>query len=199
LWWVFDWQSAEDQYGICRHPRNRPLPPENWSAEQGGVLLIDEIDKADADLPNGLLETLGNGAFSVPYLDRPVSMPDGNPPPLVVITTNEERELPGAFVRRCVVLQIELPRQEGEFIGWLVERGVCHQGIACSEEVRRKAAEQLWDDRQEALRQGQTPPGQAEYLDLLRALHTMRKTEAERLELLDRISEFVLRKMPANP
>ncbi|MGH8550418.1 MAG: AAA family ATPase [Methylococcales bacterium] len=198
LWWVFDWQSAEDQYRACRHPRNRPQPPDNWTAEQGAVLLIDEIDKADADLPNGLLETLGNGAFSVPYLDRPVCMPDTNPPPLVVITTNEERELPGAFVRRCVVLQIQMPKQERDFIDWLVERGACHQGIACSEAVRRKAAEQLWGDRQEALRQGQTPPGQAEYLDLLRALNTMRTTEAERLELLDQISEFVLRKMPAN-
>ncbi|MCI0734634.1 MAG: MoxR family ATPase [Methylococcaceae bacterium] len=199
LWWVFDWVSANHQYDICRHKRNRPQPPDNWAAERGAVLLIDEIDKADADLPNGLLETLGNGAFSVPYLDGPVRMPGQIPVPLVVITTNEERELPGAFVRRCVVLQIVLPKQEREFIDWLVERGACHQGIACSEEVRRKAAEQLWGDRQEALRQGQTPPGQAEYLDLLRALHTMRKTEAERLELLDRISEFVLRKMPANP
>jgi MoxR-like ATPase len=36
------------------------------------VLLIDEIDKAEADLPNSLLETLGNGAFPVPWLDEPV-------------------------------------------------------------------------------------------------------------------------------
>ncbi|MCI0734136.1 MAG: MoxR family ATPase [Methylococcaceae bacterium] len=199
LWWVFDWASAKGQYDICRHKRNRPQPPDGWTPERGAVLLIDEIDKADADLPNGLLETLGNGAFSVPYLDPPVRMPEQIPAPLVVITTNEERELPGAFVRRCVVLQIELPKREAELIDWLVERGTCHQGIACSEAVRRRAATQLWSDRQEALRQGQTPPGQAEYLDLLRALHAMRETETERLELLDLIGEFILRKMPANP
>jgi MoxR-like ATPase len=195
---VFDWNSAESQFQQCRHPRNRPQAPDGWTAEKGAVLLIDEIDKADADLPNGLLETLGNGAFSVPYRNLPVRMPDANPPPLVVITTNEERELPGAFVRRCVVLQIELPREEQAFIGWLIARGACHKSIACSEKVRRAAAEQLWADRQEALRQGHTPPGQAEYLDLLRALNKMRRTEAERLDLLELIGEFVLRKMPGH-
>jgi MoxR-like ATPase len=44
---------------------------------KGSVLLIDEIDKAEADLPNGLLETLGNGGFSVPWLDAAVCAPPG--------------------------------------------------------------------------------------------------------------------------
>jgi MoxR-like ATPase len=100
LWWVFDWSSAEAQvrdYSLCKaHP---PAVPDGWTPAQGAVLLIDEIDKAEADLPNALLETLGNGAFPVPWLDGPVGLRAGVPPPLVVVTTNEERELPAAFLR----------------------------------------------------------------------------------------------------
>ena len=194
LWWVFDWYSAQRQYRICSHNIRKPEPPEDWEPNQGAVLLIDEIDKADSDLPNGLLETLGNGAFTVPWLDRPVGLAEETEPPLVMITTNEERELPGAFVRRCLVLHLALPVDEEAFKRALSERGRAHFQDHCSEAVRLEAAEQLWRDRQEAQRQGVTPPGQAEYLDLLRALCAMKQSESEQLALLGQISEFVLKK-----
>jgi MoxR-like ATPase len=199
LWWVFDWGSAERQYALGRKQMRRPVPPAGWTPERGSVLLIDEIDKAEPDLPNGLLETLGNGAFSVPYLDQAVGMAEGVPPPLVVITTNEERELPAAFVRRCLVLHLELPREEKALIDWLAARGESHFGSACSEAVRRAAAGQLWTDRREALDRGIPPPGQAEYLDILRALSDMTKDESTRREekqlgLLEKIAEFALKK-----
>ncbi|WP_300327634.1 hypothetical protein [Accumulibacter sp.] len=84
------------------------------------MLLIDEIDKAEADLPNGLLEALGNGRFSVPPLARAVARPAGAPVPLVIVTSNEERELPAAFLRRCLVLTLRLPKAHGELIAYLV-------------------------------------------------------------------------------
>ena len=67
-------------------------------------MLIDEIDKADPDVPNDLLVPLGAFRFTV----------DGTPvqaeePPLVIITTNEERDLPRAFQRRCVTLLLKPP------------------------------------------------------------------------------------------
>ncbi|GAB6041996.1 AAA family ATPase [Endothiovibrio diazotrophicus] len=194
LWWVFDWDSAEAQYRRCRHPQRRPTAPEEWTPKDGSVLLIDEIDKADADLPNGLLETLGNGAFTVPYCHQPIGLKAEVPPPLVIITTNEERELPGAFVRRCLVLHLGLPEEEDELVAWLMERGAVHFGERCGEPVRREAAVQLWRDRQEALRQGITPPGQAEYLDLLRAVGRLAEGEESQLELLGRIQGFMLQK-----
>ena len=104
LWWVFNWETAWEQSEFTRFKHRRPEKPPGWEAAKGSVLLIDEIDKADADLPNGLLETLGNGGFMVPYFDDPVCMHQAATPPLVVITTNEERELPDAFLRRCLVL-----------------------------------------------------------------------------------------------
>jgi MoxR-like ATPase len=202
LWWVFDWQSATEQYGRCRHNIRRPQPPQGWSPAKGCVLLIDEIDKADADLPNSLLEILGNGAFTVPYQDRVVGLASDAPAPLVIITTNEERELPGAFIRRCLVLQLSLPAGDAEFVDWLVKRGGHHFGELCAAAVYRKAAEQLLGDRREAGRQGLTPPGQAEYLDMIRAVCRMtgevagEKREKAQLEILEKISEFALKKYP---
>lgn len=162
------------------------------------MLLIDEIDKADADLPNGLLETLGNGAFTVPWLTAPVGGHDGIPTPLVVITTNEERELPAAFVRRCLVLNLDLPDNKDDFIRMLAARGKLHFGDQCHPDVYREAASQLWDDRQEADTHGVTPPGQAEYIDMLRVVATLeREPDFEKQKaMLRTIAAFALKKHP---
>jgi len=198
LWWTFDWESAENHFKICNMGMGRPLKPKDWEPNRGCVLLIDEIDKADADLPNGLLETLGNGAFTVPYMDESVGLKENVPPPLVVITTNEERELPGAFLRRCMVLHLELPGEEEELIKWLSARGKIHFKETCKEKVRSKAARLLWRDRQEALNHGLQAPGQAEYLDMLRAVGRIGDTEQEQSDALDAIAEFALVKHPAD-
>jgi MoxR-like ATPase len=175
-----------------------PQPPNGWEPKRGSVLLIDEIDKADTDLPNGLLETLGNGDFAVPYLGTSVHQSKDCPPPLVMITTNEERELPAAFLRRCLVLPLSLPDNRDELLAFLGQRGEVHFGPQCSEAVRRQAGELLWDDRQAALEQGLPAPGQAEYLDLLRAVCAMAKDQPEQRRLLEAISGFVLKKSPAS-
>jgi len=199
LWWVFDWQSAQDQ--ITRHSlcqSNPPAIPDAWQPQQGSVLLIDEIDKAEADLPNSLLETLGNGAFPVPWLDHPVGLRPSCPPPLVVITTNEERELPSAFLRRCMVLKLQLPADAAELTDLLVKRGGEHFGNACTQAVRTLVAEQLAKDRSRARDLGRPAPGQAEYLDILRALVNARGSdEAEQTALFKRIARFALDKTGA--
>jgi len=207
LWWAFDWVSAEQQYHASRFKHRRPEPPADWTPGVGSVVLIDEIDKADADLPNGLLETLGNGGFSVPYRDRPVALPREAKAPLVIITTNEERELPAAFVRRCFVLHLRLPDDDPRLKerdeqtrckaleDWLVERGGDHFDDRITPAIRRQAARQLWSDRQEARRQGVAAPGQAEYLDLLRALDQLEPRRPKAQEgLLKEIQDFAFRK-----
>ena len=197
LWWAFDCYSAARQQKFCAVPLAQPpnIPFKGWTPDYGSVLLIDEIDKADTDLPNGLLETLGNGDFPVPYLGGSVRQ-QGGKAPLVIITTNEDRELPPAFLRRCLVLQLQLPQDDGELLELLAERGEFHFPGRCSVEVRRQAAEMLLDDRKAARREGLPAPGQAEYLDLLRALSGMADTEEAQLQLLDEIGQFVLRKNP---
>ncbi|RYU59921.1 AAA family ATPase [Methylolobus aquaticus] len=196
LWWVFDWDTALEQHARGGGQYAAPQPPDDWKPAQGSVLLIDEIDKADADLPNGLLETLGNGAFGVPWRKEPVGARSGIPTPLVVITTNEERELPAAFVRRCLVLNLQLPERRDELVEALVERGKAHFKGSCAESVYRAAAEQLWDDRQLAENQGVMPPGQAEYLDMLRVVVTIEPNKRRQKALLDQISVFALKKHP---
>ncbi|VEN73411.1 AAA domain (Dynein-related subfamily) [Candidatus Desulfarcum epimagneticum] len=195
LWWAFDWESAEEQFEKSSGGFRKPEKPRGWKPQDGCALLIDEIDKADADLPNGLLETLGNGAFAVPYMDESVGLAENAPPPLVVITTNEERELPSAFLRRCMVLRLKLPEKKDELIPWLMEKGKLHFPD-CPEKILKEAASQLWNDRKEALDQALPAPGQAEYLDILRALDEIGGDEKEQLKVLNEISEFALQKYP---
>jgi MoxR-like ATPase len=207
LWWAFDWESAQTQFKLYPAGSNQPKTPEGWKSEKGCVLLIDEIDKADIDLPNGLLETLGNGAFTIPWGVGEIGLNEHTEPPLVIITTNEERELPAAFLRRCLVLHLYLPDTDPkileiknkdpktELISWLIRRGQTHFGETCSETVYARAAELLWTDRQKLREERRFPlPGQAEYLDMVRAVRKMGADDKKRLEALDIISEYALRK-----
>lgn len=113
LWWAFDPVSARSM-GVAADPTiadwtSARLTPEE-EAQVPAVVLLDEIDKADPDLPNDLLVPLGSLQFAVEPLELRVTA--GRPAPLVVITTNEEREMPPAFLRRCVVLNIPAPSRE---------------------------------------------------------------------------------------
>jgi len=174
------------------------------------VLLIDEIDKADADIPNALLDVLGNRSFSVPHLGGRIVQAEEGQPPLIVITTNEERELPPAFVRRCVVLNLNPPDGGTEFIGWLMDRSKVHQHLRIAEiskdgtaDVRRRAADQVLEDRLVAARNGYAKPGLAEYIDLLTALHELTGTiedpetlAGQQVYWLNRLSAYALVKNP---
>ena len=191
LWWAFSWKSARDQAETFRSQVSEPHTPDGWCPSKGCVLLIDEIDKAEADLPNGLLETLGNGAFTVPYVNKIIGFAENTPKPLVIITTNEERELPNAFLRRCLVLRMELKKERKELISWLMERGAAHYGKWCNEKVCREAAQMLWNDRQDAKNAGVAAPGQAEYLDILKAVSRLGKDETDQIKKLQKIRDFV--------
>jgi MoxR-like ATPase len=196
LWWALNWNSAEEQYKACSN-RLEQLPerPDNWAPERGSVLLIDEIDKADTDLSNSLLETLGNGDFKLPFSGMSVRQSADVPSPLIVITTNEERELPAAFLRRCLVLPLDIPADsESTLSDFLCRRGEVHFPDRCSERVRRRAAELLWEDRQTAIVNGEPKPGQAEYLDLLRAICTLAEEDEQQWALLETLRRFVYRK-----
>ena len=80
-----------------------------FTAEEQVVLLIDEIDKADIEFPNDLLRELDEMAFAIPELDETVSAVHR---PITIITSNAEKELPTAFLRRCVFHYIEFPTRD---------------------------------------------------------------------------------------
>ena len=189
LWWAYDFQGADAQFK--RRPQGyRPQAPQGWAPDQGVVLLIDEIDKADPDLPNAFLEVLGNQSFSVPYLEEPVVR--GVKPPLVVITTNEERDLPPAFLRRCFV-HVLRPVAELEEMGkrHLARRGL---GERCHNAVLARARVLLEQDQARAREYRSYAPGLAEYLDLVIAVVTLEATQDRQMDLLKEASRFVLDK-----
>ncbi|MDR2018368.1 MAG: MoxR family ATPase [Syntrophobacterales bacterium] len=80
-----------------------------FRADEKVVLLIDEIDKADVEFPNDLLNELDEMSFHIPELDEEVV---ANHRPVVIITSNSEKELPDAFLRRCIFHYIEFPGEE---------------------------------------------------------------------------------------
>lgn len=200
LWWAFNWANAEPVYKLGPKQFPKPVPPAGWQPSVGCVVLIDEIDKADSDLPNCLLESFGDGAFSVPWQSEPVSMRQGDAAPLVIITTNEERALPAAFLRRCLVLDLSPPQDEQVMIEHYLEpRAKLHLGSDCTPAVYRKAAELLVRQRRDAKRLGQIGPGLAEYIDLLEAvvgLSRPNNAEQEQLTLLTQLAALALNKSP---
>jgi len=82
---------------------------EAFDSEEQVVLLIDEIDKADIEFPNDLLQELDVMEF---YVKETLEFIKAKTRPIVIITSNNEKELPDAFLRRCVFHYIEFPSKE---------------------------------------------------------------------------------------
>ncbi len=196
LWWALNWASARDHPGCLAQPACDAREDER----NGCVLLIDEIDKAESEVPNGLLEALGNGRF-VPFGDERAVDAVG-PPPLVIITTNEERELPPAFLRRCWVLCLALQNTRSGLEADLRARALAHfqdldkspAASAVLEQTIKLIADQRIDATAGLPVAGPLPrPGVAELLDLLRAVTEMAPRSRKRqLEILEDIQEFAL-------
>ena len=208
LWWAFDWQGAADQQRLCRSTAAKAeatsvateLPP-GWNAETDrSVLLLDEIDKADPELPNALLEAFGANGFTAPVTGKTVLCPPRRRP-LVVLTTNEERELPNAFLRRCLVLWLALPEGEAELVAELVKIGTEHQQWLRQQKLRLglckvidEAAQAVAASRRQTRDSGYLA-GTSEFLDLVAALAELWPDNREtQLKHLGDLQDFVLKK-----
>ena len=138
LWWAVNWDSAEKQLrDHCKTAAQCPdenlftdtgkaVAQKQRAEANGTVLLLDEIDKADSELPNSLLEVLANTGFKIPWDNqhiKPAAPHNSAIRPLIIITTNEDRELPPAFVRRCLVLNISA---DDDFVSWIKQRARVH-------------------------------------------------------------------------
>jgi MoxR-like ATPase len=181
LWWAFARESAFRRGAAPEINLKRAAEPYaeincDRSAD-GAVILIDEIDKADPDLPNGLLVPLGSNQFQVTETGTSVQI---EAPPndgggwdsehLIVVTTNEERELPQAFLRRCVVLWLEHP--EAKELVAIARRHfeVYEGGMSKGDELLAgELANAVVSLRKDAERDAIRRPSTAEFLDALRA------------------------------
>ena len=132
---------------------------EAFQSEEQVVLLIDEIDKADLEFPNDLLWELDQMEFYIPETKETVKAKQR---PIVIITSNAEKELPDAFLRRCVFHYIEFPEQEQMEQIIRVHFGDLEQRL-----VQQALAAFYWVRQ---LRDIEKKPSTSELVDWLRAL-----------------------------
>jgi MoxR-like ATPase len=196
LWWAFNREDALSFSNVRKvngsstgSTPNRVVEPfgemnQNRDTTRA-VVLIDEIDKADPDVPNDLLEVLSINRFGIDELnrlpvERKVPEPEADPRSpnhfgslLIVITTNQERDLPAAFVRRCIVHTLEEPKEQDEQIKRLINIAFLHletliESRRDGAELVRRVAEKccvLQKDARKLFRRG---PSTAEFLDALK-------------------------------
>ncbi len=129
-----------------------------FEADRRVVLLIDEVDKADIEFPNDLLNELDRMVFTVRETGREVA---ARHRPAVVITSNNEKELPDPFLRRCVFHYLDFP--EPEFMQKILD--VHHPNLEV--EIARQALEVFYSLREAPLRK---KPSTSELIDWIAAL-----------------------------
>ncbi len=79
---------------------------------KSSVVLIDEIDKAPRDFPNDLLNEIENYEFDIKELNQTIRQPETKARIIIIMTSNSEKNLPNAFLRRCVFYHIPFPDRE---------------------------------------------------------------------------------------
>jgi MoxR-like ATPase len=130
-----------------------------FEADEKVVLLIDEIDKADIEFPNDLLQELDKMEFFVYETGETITAKNR---PIVIITSNNEKELPDAFLRRCFFHYIRFP--DAETLRKIIE--VHHPGI--KESLLTTALTQFFEIREQAGLKKK--PSTSEVLDWLKLL-----------------------------
>lgn len=132
---------------------------EAFDSEEQVVLLIDEIDKADLEFPNDLLWELDQMEFYIHETKRTVKAKHR---PIVIITSNAEKELPDAFLRRCIFHYISFPDAA------LMEEIVRVHYPDIKENLLKNAMEAFYDIR--SMRDIRKKPSTSELIDWLNAL-----------------------------
>ena len=106
---LYDGQFGDGDVSDIAHYIRLGKLGEAFTSERRCVLLIDEVDKADIEFPNDLLWELDQMEFFIPETHETVKAAQR---PVVIITSNAEKELPDAFLRRCIFHFIEFPDAE---------------------------------------------------------------------------------------
>jgi len=104
-----DSQLGDDRVHDIKNYINKGKMWEAFESDVRPILLIDEIDKADIEFPNDLLHELDKMSFSVYETGETIT---ANQRPIIIITSNNEKDLPDAFLRRCFFHYIQFPDEE---------------------------------------------------------------------------------------
>lgn len=162
-----------------------PLPEK----PQSSVVLVDEIDKAPRDFTNDILDEIENYRFSIKEQDNYHLAKSGDQHIVVIMTSNSEKNLPDAFLRRCVFYHIPFPSNE-------LLRDIVKTQLGGSSRFTEQMLDNLVDKfndvRKRAVRK---PPATAELLAWLRILEMQNFMDAnqtqQRAQLLDNLSILV--------
>ncbi|MFK0251271.1 AAA family ATPase [Amycolatopsis azurea] len=165
FWWAFDRTSALEA-------KRAKEPVEEWNErhrDRPAVLLIDEIDKADPDLPNGLLSPLADRRFTVSDVTGGLEVTENRAArTLIFVTSNRERDLPPAFERRCVVHC--LPGHDEADLRRIADRHLDRDGLErAPEELISLLLDRLTAAKAAAGAKHRRAPSTAEFLDAVRA------------------------------
>jgi MoxR-like ATPase len=156
---LYDGQFGEEGVDdIARYIKLGKLG-EAFESDEQVVLLIDEIDKADLEFPNDLLWELDQMEFYIHETKRTVKAKNR---PIVIITSNAEKELPDAFLRRCIFHYIDFPDAE------LMEEIVKTHYPNVEENLMKNAMQVFYDIR--SLRDIRKKPSTSELIDWINAL-----------------------------
>lgn len=156
---LYDGQFGEEGVDdIARYIKLGKLG-EAFESEEQVVLLIDEIDKADLEFPNDLLWELDQMEFYIHETKRTVKAKHR---PIVIITSNAEKELPDAFLRRCIFHYIDFPDEA------LMEEIIKTHYPDVEENLMRNAMQVFYDIR--AMRDIRKKPSTSELIDWINAL-----------------------------
>ena len=132
---------------------------EAFDSEEQVILLIDEIDKADLEFPNDLLWELDQMEFYIPETKKTIKAKQR---PIVIITSNAEKELPDAFLRRCIFHYIDFPDRD------LMEEIVKVHFPNVEDELLKNAMDVFYEIR--SLRDIRKKPSTSELIDWVNAL-----------------------------
>ncbi|WP_312648823.1 AAA family ATPase [Aminipila sp.] len=156
---LYDSQFAEGDVSNIKQYIKLGKMGEAFNSEEQVVLLIDEIDKADLEFPNDLLWELDKMEF---YINETKETIKTKNRPIVIITSNAEKELPDAFLRRCIFHYIEFPTKDK-----MEEIVKVHYGDI-DKKLVDAAMEAFYNIRQ--MKEIQKKPSTSELLDWLQAL-----------------------------
>lgn len=156
---LYDGQFGEEGVDDIAHYIKLGKLGEAFDSEEQVVLLIDEIDKADLEFPNDLLWELDQMEFFINETKRTVKAKQR---PIVIITSNAEKELPDAFLRRCIFHYIDFPDRE------LMEEIVRVHYPDVEENLLKNAMEVFYNIR--AIRDIRKKPSTSELIDWVNAL-----------------------------